>query len=246
MGAGCESCSENLTAELNSKSEEDLTESEKEALESGEMPFAYGPLSDWDGAFCEFCHNIGQVMSLLTGVFAFTLASDSMGTAGALGLALAIGGPLSMTVGYLGRFPIFGALFGPLVETGAAQFGIYVTEKARQEYSQGGQAMADGGRPGVNNFARDGTEMHLVATDYAVEYCLSPQDPGAVKMVEVDNGQIVDVHPAPPNMHFNRFRNIKDHVGLSKNTVCDGGLEDVITMMQFSELIQSGGSGGIE
>jgi hypothetical protein len=250
--SGCDSCAKNLKSEIGSKDESEMTEQEKAVLAGEqEAPWAYGPLSSWDGDYCEFCHGIGQIGAAFFGFIVWFIVQDlfSSGAGVLAGVIIWIG--LAIVVGYVGRFPVLGALFGPMVEKILAlQFDIYVTEKARQDYGPG--VRADGGRSGeeevINDFPIKGAEMHLVAAPWALETC-ADLEPEVLMRVEVENGAIVDKHNFHPE--FNRFRNLKDHVGYFNpniTNVCEAEAQSQgpTTLIQFSEVVQSQGQGGIE
>ena len=253
MSPGCDSCEKNLKAEIGSKDESEMTEQEKAVLEGeAEAPLYYGPLSSWDGDYCEFCHGIGQLGGLVFGFFAFVIVQDFYSIGAGVGAGLAVWLPLAIIIGYVGRFPVLGALFGPIIEKiFALQFDIFLTEAAREKYGSA-KPQTDGGRPGQvqsveNRFPMEGSEMHLVAAPWALEQCAEMDTPGALMRVEVENGQIVDQH----NFHgeFNRFRNLKDHVGYYQfDNVCasEAQTEGPTTVIDFSEVVNSNGQGGIE
>ena len=250
---GCDSCEQNLKAEIGSKDDEELTEQEKAVLEGDqEAPLFYGPLSSWDGDHCEFCHGIGQAGGIFFGFLAFLIAQDFMTLGVGVAAGLVVWLILAVVVGYVGRFPILGALFGPIVEKiFAIQFDVYLTEAAKQKYGPD-MPQTDGGRGPhqqtvERRFPMEGAEMHLVAAPWALEQCADMDTPGALMRVEVENGQIVDHH----NFHgqFNRFRNMHDHVGYRQfDNICaaESQTEGPTTVLDFSEVVNTGGQGGIE
>lgn len=246
--AGCEACEQNLKAELESKDPDDLTESEKAVLEGeGDAPMYYGPLSSWDGDYCEFCHAIGQVGAIVFGVLGFIAVQDftTVGTGVIAGTAIWV--VLAVIVGYVGRFPVLGALLGPIVEkVFALQFGIFLTEKAKKQYGPG--IATDGGprnEPVENRFDFIGSQVHLVASPWGLETCADMDEPGALKRVFTENGQIVDVMDFHPE--FNRFRNMQDHVGFRQfNNVCQAHAqrEGPTSLIDFAEVVRSNGQEG--
>lgn len=251
--AGCDSCEKNLKAELGSKDEEELTDEERAILEGESDPPKYnGPLAPVNVDYCEFCHGVGQAGALIFGsLFALIgILEISQGIGILIGLVVWVG--LAIVVGYVGHFPVLGPLFGPIVEkVFALQFGIYLTEKARQQYGTGAPT-TDGGRPGhtqsvERRFPMKGTEMHVVAAPWALEQCADMDEQGALVRVEVENGQIVDIHNYHPK--FNRFPNVRDHVRSRQfDNVCKAHSQTrgPTTTIEFSELLNSDGKEGIQ
>lgn len=249
---GCSSCEESLKAEISEKDEEELTEQEKAIMEGdAEAPEAYGPLSDYDGTFCQFCYRIGHVIALTLGVGTLYLGYYyGLQPGYSVAFTAAIYAPAVLSVLYYGRFPVLGAVFGPMVEKVAAKhFNIYLTTKAEQKYGQ----IADW-YDGENNptdphdtFVTDGTEMHVVATSWAAEQCAPPDIDGALVRVEVEQTpmgpQIVDYHPWDPDV--NMFPNTQYHVNPKAPTVCHGQEGQPVTTMSFSELMEEPQSGGV-
>jgi len=250
--AGCDSCAKNLRAELGSKDDDDLTEEERAVLEGEkEAPKYYGPLSSWEGDFCEFCHGIGQAGAVFFGLLSFVVMTDFVSSYGiGILVGLVVWLSLALVVGYVGRFPLLGALFGPIVEkVFALQFGVYLTEKAKRDYGSG--VAADGG-PGTRSeqverrFPLEGAEMHVVASPWALETCADMSKSGALIRLEVENGQIVDRHSFHPE--FNRFPNLVDHVGFRQfDNVCQAHAQrdGPTTVIEFAEVVGSDGDGGI-
>jgi len=222
LNMGCEACEQNLKAEISDKDEDEMTEEEKKVL-SGEkeMPRAYGPLSNWEGSYCEFCHGIGQfgsfsigMMILLTGMIL------NLPFAYLFGISLFTMIGMSIVVGYYGRFPILGAIFGPIVERIAAlHFGVYLTEAAKRKYGSRVENANFEHFAELDRRTMDGPEMHIIASDWAVDACADIDVNGALMVVEIENGQIFDQIAFHPNMFFNRFRNINDHVGVTRENV---------------------------
>lgn len=154
---GCDACEHNLMAEIEAKSDDELTDSERKAKQQfeaegstrGVVPTlfgqpAYGPLSSWDGAHCSFCHRVGQLVALAVAITVATVAAPSeVKAAGfyvghgwvAIGVGVGVFVPLALLVGYYGRFPVLGPVFGGVLERVAATVNIYLTEHARQAYS---------------------------------------------------------------------------------------------------------------
>lgn len=122
----------------------ELTEAERQLVEADDdeiqavVPNNYGPLSNWDGTYCKFCHSVGQagaiVVGLLTGLFFLYLID--VGQPAALGLGAGIWVLLAYTVGKKGYFPILGPKLGPIVERLFAAFGVYLTATARREHQE--------------------------------------------------------------------------------------------------------------
>lgn len=224
---GCEACEQNLKAEIGDKDEEEMSEEEKKVL-SGEkeMPEAYGPLSSWDGAYCNFCHGMGQFGAFSIGIFILAMGMFMdlpFPYVFAFSLFTMIG--TSIVVGYYGRFPVLGALIGPIVERiFALHFGIFLTEASKKKY---GKKLKHA--EGYSHFSEldkrtmEGPELHIIASDWAVDACADIDADGAVFAVEVKNGQIIDHITFHPNMSFNRFQNVQDHVGVTNrevNNIC--------------------------
>lgn len=252
---GCDSCSKNLEAEVRQKDPDDLTESEKKLLEEGADAAVpkfmgievYGPLSSWDGDYCEFCHGIGQFGGLVFAGGAFLVGLDLFGLGPAVLAGFIVWLLLALSIGFFGRFPVLGALFGPIVEKIAAkQFGVYLTEKARDDYAPTQQGALNKGNAEYR-MPLDGPEMHLLATPWALETCADMGADGAVVRAEIENGDIVDIHPWEPE--FNRFPNIIDHVGYRQfNNVCQAQKQQdgPVTVLSFQELLQTQGEEGIK
>lgn len=249
--AGCDACDANIKAELESKDEDQLSDQEKAILEGeADTPTFNGPLSPADVDYCEFCHGMGQLGAIVFAIIVGFVVSDFVTIEIAVGVGVLFWLILSLIVGYAGRFPVLGALFGPIVEKLLAIYlDIYVTEKAKKEY---GSAIVNSGegmyaQPVENRLPIDGTEMHLVASPWALETCADMDVPGALKRVEVENGQITDIHSF--HGQFNRFRMLNDHVGYRQfDNVCQAYAQNngPTTIMEFSELISTEGEGGIE
>lgn len=253
----CDACEQNLKAEIRAKDESERTEQERQVLEEGDdaLPSlfgtpAYGPLSEYDGTYCEFCHGIGQVGSLMFGgLVGFAVTWEvSLGIGILAGLLIWL--PLALMVGYLGRFPILGSLFGPIVEKIVVlQFGVYLTKSSREKYGTG-SPVTDGGRGQQTverRFPMEGSEMHVVASPAALERCADMDEEGALLRLEVENGQITDIHNFHPQ--FNQFRNIRDHVGYRRHSnVCDAKAQEdgPVTVIDFSEMLQNGPEGAYE
>lgn len=245
-GPGCDECEKNLKAELESKDEKELTDQERAILEgTAEAPAYTGPLSSADVDYCEFCHGVGQLGAILFGSIFGIAAISSFGFGLGLLFGMFIWLVLAVIVGYVGHFPVLGPLFGPIVEKLAASQGYYPTEKAKKEY--GSAKMTDGSGGSVENrFPIEGSEMHLLAHPQALEMCWD-MSPDAVVRVEIENGQIIDMHNFHPE--FNRFKNLHDHVGYFQyNNVCQSHKHSngPTTTLQFSELLQTQGEGGIK
>lgn len=248
----CDSCTQNLRSELEDKDEEDLSDEERQILEGEEAPKFVGPLSPVDVKFCSFCHGIGQVGALFWGLFVGIVLWSMF----SLGIGMAIGGllwlSLAITVGYVGYFPVLGPLFGPIVESiFASQFNIYLTKKAEDKYApQAPQTQSQGQDTMVveDRFPQEGTEMHVVASPEAFEQCADMDTQGALLRVEIDDkGQMVDFHNFHPK--FNKFPNVRDHVGFRRyNNVCEAKRkqEGPVTLIDFQEVMNSQGKGGIE
>lgn len=259
MASDCGSCSKNLAAEAANKDEEDMTESERK-LASGEAELedlapsflgavAYGPLSDWDGDYCHFCFNIGLIGSAIIGVavFYFLIHFYPYWLSGYVGGGVSV--TLMYIVGKIGRFPVLGALFGPIVEAIFARgFGVYLTAAAEQKY-KGEIAETAKGRSmqskAFNNIDMVGPQMYLVTTERAKSECWDVSAPGALLLVRKKNDQIVEVQDFHSNDNFNNFQNIQDLVGVGREHLCQGTKEPV-TRMQFAEMLESGGRRGIE
>lgn len=243
--AGCDACDANVRAELESKDPEEITEEERQILEGeSETPLFYGPLAPTDIAYCEFCHAIGQVGAVFFGFLAFWIATSLT----EIGIGLIVGGliwlSLTVVVGYVGRFPILGALFGPIVEKIlAVQFGVFVTKSAQKKY---GSPPSE--RPPVVEYRMktDGPEVHLTASPWALEQCAEMSAQGALQRVVIEDGHIVDIHPWNPDT--NRFSNIINDVGFGQyKNVCEAysNLDGPVTTLEFQELLQSQGERGI-
>ena len=147
---GCSGCAEGTKAEIEEKDRADLTEDERRLLDAeteeemnAAMPTFYGPLSSWDGAYCRFCHRVGQVGALVFGAAAWAIASLYLnyGTQLSIGAGVGTWITLALIVGYAGRFPVLGPVFGPVVERIFASMGIYLTKKAEKEYSGEDESM---------------------------------------------------------------------------------------------------------
>lgn len=248
--AGCDTCEQNLKAELSSKSEDELTEEEQKILQGGEVPSYTGPLAPVDVDYCSFCHGIGQFGALVFG----SMVGVAVGLEISYGIGILSGVLLwlilAVVVGYVGHFPVLGPLFGPIVEKIMAyQFGVYVTEKAEQEYGASVPSPSSPNSTDIpeNRLRLDGPEMHLIAKPAAFEECAQVKDENLFR-VEVENGYIVEVHEF--NGNFNRFPNLKDHVGYRNpnvQTLCDiKRMDGPNTTLDFAELLQQQGQGGVE
>lgn len=267
--AGCDTCEQNLGAELEAAVEggegedgQELSERAQKVMSGEEdYPWAYGPLSSWGregNPYCHFCHRIGHIGALVVVGIVYLVTSNVYGAQTALPITVGIYFPLALVILYMGRFPFLGAVFGPLVEKYSALWlNVCLTKKAEQEYgcsSQQGGGMptpdssevgaVEPPRPGVRTH---GTEVHLVATKIGVDNCMSVYDQGALARVIVENDQIVDYLNAHPNMNFNRFSNLHDHVGVTRGVenLCQSE-QEIVTEVDFAEMQQSGGRGGVE
>lgn len=143
---GCRSCGESVQAEAQAKQDrgEELTEDEQRVLDAEDpnevlpkkfgIP-VYGRLSSYDGQFCPFCEKVGFLLAIgLTAVLAnFVFQSEFTGNTFWIATLLIGAAQLGMVL-YTGRYLIVGAIAGPIVERVFAAGGIYLTEKAKQEY----------------------------------------------------------------------------------------------------------------
>jgi len=247
---GCEACDANLRAELSSKDEDELSEEEQRILEGGDPPRYTGPLAPVDVEGCSFCHGIGQLGAIVFGVLIGLAVGLEVSYGVGIGVGLAVWLFLTITVGYVGHFPVLGPLFGPGVEKVMAyQFGIYVTEKAKKEYgaSTPGPSAPHVTEKPENRVRLDGPEIHLIAKPGPFEECAQMKDENLYR-VEVQDGYIVDYHEF--NESFNKFPNMKDHVGYRNpnvKTLCDAkNMEGPNTILDFAELLQQRGQGGLE
>jgi DNA repair exonuclease SbcCD ATPase subunit len=145
--AGCRIHLKNQLAE--EQGERELTEREREIVNTPDdqledvAPTKYGPLSDFDGSYCRFCHRMGQIGALVFGVTAALIVwwSIQNGTIDVPNWAIGVAGigvwaPLAYITGVNGYFPILGPRLGPYVEGFLANLGIYVTATARKEYEE--------------------------------------------------------------------------------------------------------------
>lgn len=251
MGSGCESCEANLMAEIEDAAGEgeELNEDVQAVLEGDkEAPFAYGPLSDWEGPYCKFCHGIGHVLAFVFAAVTFVgcyLMDIQLGYA--IAFSLFLYGPLAVTVLYIGRFPLLGAMFGPWVEMFLGKYmNVYVTKKAEKEYGSAGLAM-DGGQREPMRENIHGPKMHVVAEPWAVENCAEPDAPGALVRVEIEETptgpRIVDRHNFDPEVNY--FQNTEYHIDPSQPTVCHTPEQQRVTTLDFDALINSRGEEGV-
>lgn len=123
--SGCTSCEQKQREQILEKPTDQRTEDEKRILEEGlhsVVPTifgfpAYGPLSGYEGTYCEFCHLAGQLGAVATGIVT-TLSLVFLGTGQGIallaGLIVFLSG--AILTGYLGRYPFFGAVLGPAIE----------------------------------------------------------------------------------------------------------------------------------
>lgn len=141
---GCKGCGENVEAEIEAKEESggQLTQHEQRIKEEGAaaVPFAYGPLSSYNGTFCGFCLRVGVLLVfVVTGLTAFfgreRLATEIVAGVEGWSLLLLFSVLQLGLVLWLGRYPILGAVFGPIVERIAASLGWYITAKAERDYA---------------------------------------------------------------------------------------------------------------
>jgi acylphosphatase len=143
---GCRSCGESVQAEAQAKRErgEELTEDEKKVAEADDPNEAlpkkfgfpvYGRLSPYDGTFCPLCEKVGFVLAIgITALLAnFVFQPRFSGNEFWIATVLTGAVQLGMVL-YTGRYLVLGVVGGAIVEPILASAGIYVTEKAKQEY----------------------------------------------------------------------------------------------------------------
>lgn len=148
---GCNGCGEGVQAEAQVKQGrgEELSEDERAVLDADDpneaLPTvfgipAYGPLSPYNGTYCKLCYWTGLILCFMITATAGYVHPDGLTADVYFGLPLWVVLFVffvfqTMVVGYLGRYPILGAVFGPIVERTAASQDVYLTAKAKQDYA---------------------------------------------------------------------------------------------------------------
>lgn len=204
-----------MIAEAEEKDPDERTQQEQAILDGEEsVPFAWGPLSGYDGSICPTCFWVGILGSLLTGgVLAAYVSLWGYPLRILLPAWLGLSSPLLLSVLWLGRFPLFGAKLGPPVERFFARFGWYISAKARREYG-GPKAAADGGKPQpYTPRARE----EIVAAETALATQENTQQYGALWSIERDHhGNITDAHVYAPDSPVDRYLPRQDRVGVDE------------------------------
>ncbi|MFC6755886.1 MULTISPECIES: hypothetical protein [Haloarcula] len=152
-------CDVNLRGEIHEKYEEkgeELTEDERAIYEAKTqeelneaMPDNYGPASEFDGDFCNFCYRMGETGALVMGLAIMSLVTvagagvEYFLYGGFIGIVTGIGAVLGFLGGIpvwwnfhkkvrlKGYFPTLGPAFGPKVEWFFSKLGIGITAHAR-------------------------------------------------------------------------------------------------------------------
>ena len=177
---GCDSCEDNIRAELEDKDPEDRTEKEQAIVDKEQDPPLFnGPLwpNGVDG--CSLCHGAGQLGALIVTlvVMGILYTQASMSDQGIIRVGVALFVVQALVVGVVGNYPLLGPLLGPPVEWFFAKRDIYLTAKAEKEYggqedqNHGNTTVTDGGVTAVDTEVEeigepDGAQKFDLPEDY--------------------------------------------------------------------------------
>lgn len=137
---GCSSCETQVQSLIEAKQEsgEDISEDERKIIEGeSKTPMLYGPLAWWvDIPWCRFCFTTGVVLSFAIDILLWVLVAPHVSFITKEVLVVFLGVELLLD-GFFGRYPILGAVFGPVFERIFAAAGIYLTWDAVAMYGPG-------------------------------------------------------------------------------------------------------------